>query len=50
MGSSDVNNTPKEYGFVQSIRHRDGWYNWYSEEVEPKFLDQLWKTQVGHIT
>jgi hypothetical protein len=50
MGSNDVNNTPREIGFPQYVQHKDRRYCWYFKEVEARHLEQLWITQVGHIT
>jgi antibiotic biosynthesis monooxygenase (ABM) superfamily enzyme len=49
MGSNNVNNAPREYGSIQSIQQREGSSNWYSKEVQPRRLDQLWKTPVDLI-
>ncbi len=49
MGSNDMNNTPKENGYAQYVQHKNKWYNWYSKEVEPRHLNQLWKTPIAQI-
>jgi hypothetical protein len=49
MGSNDMNNTSKENGYVQFVQHKDERYNWYSEEIELRHLNQLWRTPIGQI-
>ncbi len=50
MGSNNVNNTLKKIGYAQFVYHRGPQDNWYSQEIEPKHLDQLCKTLVECIT
>jgi hypothetical protein len=50
MGLNDVNNTPREIGYAQSIQHKSPQDNWYSQEIEPRCLDQLCKIPIGCIT
>ncbi len=50
MGSTNVNSTPRKIGFTHFVRHKSPWDSWYSQEIEPKRLDQLCKTLIGHRT
>ncbi len=43
MGSNDVNNTPKDIGSTHSMRYKGPQNSWYSQEIELRRLDQLWK-------